>query len=92
MAVSAARQFLAVDPAHTGFYGRVTTVREELVGEAGAVLAAWLAAVDLLVLDDLDFGWSWTSPEDRGGVLLAECLRTRLAGGLPVMLPAHVWG
>lgn len=74
----------------TAFYGRVTMVREELGGEAGAVLASWLAAVDLLILDDLDFGWSWTSPGDRGGALLAQCLRTRIAKGLPVILTAHV--
>ena len=29
-------------------------------------LAAWLGAVDLLILDDLDFGWSLTSRGDRG--------------------------
>jgi len=90
LAVSAARRFLEVDPARTAFYGRVTTVREELSGETGAVLAAWLVSVDLLILDDLDFGWSLTSPGDRGSVLLAECLRTRLSKDLLVLLTAHV--
>src|SRR5579859_3736015 len=65
-------------------------VREELGGEAGAVLASWLAAVDLLILDCLDFGWSWTRPGDRGGALLAQCQRTRVAKGPPVFLTAHV--
>ena len=60
LAVAAARRFLAVDPARTAFYGRVTTVREELAGKTGTVLAAWLETVDLLVMDDLDFGWSLT--------------------------------
>ena len=60
LAVAAARQFLALDPARTAFYGRVTTVREELAGKTGTVLAAWLETVDLLVMDDLDFGWSLT--------------------------------
>jgi hypothetical protein len=90
LAVSAARRFLSVDPARTGFYGRVATVREELSGETGAVLAAWLAAVDLLILDDLDFGWSWTGPGDRGSALLAQCLRTRFSNAQPVLLTAHV--
>jgi hypothetical protein len=52
-------------------------------------MAAWLAAVDLLILDDLDFAWGWTSQGDRGGVLLADCLRTRLSKDLPVLLTAH---
>ena len=79
-----------MDPERTAFYGRVTTVREELSGETGTVLAAWLVSVDLLILDDLDFGWSLTSPGDRGSVLLAQCLRTRLLKELPVLLTAHV--
>jgi hypothetical protein len=54
------------------------------------VLAAWLETVDLLVMDDLDFGWSLTSPGDRGSVLLAQCLRTRFSKKLPVLLTAHV--
>jgi len=90
LAVSAARRFLEVDPARTAFYGRVTTVREELSSETGTVLAAWLVSVDLLILDDLDFGWSLSSPGDRGSGLLTECLRTRLSKDLPVLLTAHV--
>ena len=90
LAVSAARRFLEVDPARTAFYGRVTTVREELSGKTGTVLAAWLVSVDLLILDDLDFGWSLSSPGDRGSGLLAECLRTRLSKDRPVLLTAHV--
>jgi hypothetical protein len=90
LAVAAAREYLAVDPERTAFYGRVTTVREELAGETGTVLAAWLGAVDLLILDDLDFGWSLTSPGDRGSVLLAQSLRTRFSNDLPVLLTAHV--
>ncbi len=90
LAAATTRQFLAADPARTAFFGRVTTVREELSGETGAVLAAWLGAVDLLILDDLDFGWSLTSPGDRGSVLLAQCLRIRASNDLPVLLTAHV--
>ncbi len=90
LAVAATRQYLAVDPERTAFFGRVTTVREELAGETGTVLAAWLGAVDLLILDDLDFGWSLTSPGDRGSVLLAQSLRTRFSNDLPVLLTAHV--
>ncbi len=79
-----------MDPTRTAFFGRVATVREELTGETGTVLAAWLGAVDLLILDDLDFGWGWTSHGDRGAVLLAECLRTRLSKDLPVLMTAHL--
>src|SRR5439155_8185079 len=79
LAAATTRQFLAADPARTAFFGRVTTVREGLSGETGAVLAAWLGAVDLLILDDLDFGWSLTSGGDRGSVSLAQCLRARLS-------------
>ncbi len=79
-----------MDPARTAFFGRVTTVREELSGETGAVLAAWLGAVDLLILDDLDFGWSLTSHGDRGSVSLAQCLRARLSKDRRVLLTAHV--
>jgi hypothetical protein len=87
--VAATRQYLAADPQRTAFFGRVTTVREELAGETGVVLAAWLGAVDLLILDDLDFGWSLTNHADRGSVVLAKCLRTRISNELPVMVTAH---
>src|SRR5439155_24255787 len=53
----------------TGNHG----AREELSGETGAVLATWLGEGDLLILDDLDFGWSLTSHGDAGSVLLARC-------------------
>lgn len=79
-----------MDPARTAFFGRVTTVREALSGETGAFLAAWLGAVDLLVLDDLDFGWSSTCHGDRGSVSLAQCLRARLSKDQHVLLTAHV--
>src|SRR5258708_27104491 len=90
LAAATTRQFIAAGPVRTAFFGRVTTVREELAGETGTVLAAWLGAVDLLILDDLDFGWSLTSPGDGGGVLLAQCLRTRFSNDLPALLTAHV--
>ncbi|GAC1314249.1 MAG: hypothetical protein NVSMB2_03400 [Chloroflexota bacterium] len=90
LAAATMRQFLAVDPARTAFFGRLTMVREELSGETGAVLAAWLGAVDLLILDDLDFGWGWTNDGNRGSVSLAQCLRTRLSQGRRVLMTAHV--
>jgi hypothetical protein len=81
-----------VDPQRTAFFGRVTAVREELADETGAVLTTWLGAIDLLILDDLDFGWSLTSPGDRGSVVLAQCLRTRISNELPVIVTAPALG
>jgi hypothetical protein len=79
-----------VNPQRTAFLGRVSPVRDELAGEHGAILARWLESVDLLVLDDLDFGWSSTPSVDKGGLLLARALTARLAAPRPVLMTAHV--
>ena len=90
LSASVAQRFLAADPQRTAFLGRVSPVRDELAGEHGAILARWLESVGLLVLDDLDFGWSSTPSVDRGGLLLARALTARLAAPGPVLMTAHV--
>ena len=90
LAATCPRQFLLADTTRTALFGRLTPVREELAGGTGNVLAAWLAAVDLLMLDDLDFGWAGTRAGDAGAIVLAERRRTRLPRNRPVLLTAHV--
>ena len=84
------RQFVLAGAPRTAFFGRATAVREEPGGESGPVLAAWLSGVDLLILDDLDFGWAGTRVTNPGTLLLAECMRTRVSENRPVVLTAHI--
>jgi hypothetical protein len=90
LAVAAARQFLETNATRTAFLGRVSPTREELAGERGTLLAKWLTLVDLLILDDLDFGWRTSAAADEGGDKLASVLGERFARGLRVVLTAHL--
>jgi hypothetical protein len=89
LAAAVGRRFLADDTTRTAFHGRLSQVREEMAGENGALLARWLEVVDLLILDDLDFGWVGVSDGDRGSLLLAECLSARLAIRRRVLMTGH---
>jgi hypothetical protein len=68
----------------------VSPVREELAGDTGNLLASWLEAVDLLIIDDLDFGWAAATPGEPASLLLAKTLGERLSAGSTTLFTAHV--
>ena len=73
----------------TALLSRGGPLLEELRGETGRFLVRWLEAVDLLVLDDLDFGWAVFEPGASESMQLASALNERLNAGIPVVLTAH---
>jgi len=90
LATAAARRFLEMQPDGTVFHGRSSAVCDELAGKSGIPLAQWLAGVDLLIVDDLDFGFQLEVDGDRGPARLAESLSQRVGSGRCALLTAHM--